>query len=310
MLCIPDISDEILLQTESILNKRVHKVEQVTKGMTNLNFKIFTSDGTYIYRVPDAASNILIDRTIEKRLLSQVGEIDIDVDTVFFEIPSGRKITSYVDDRLEAITSNRIRMNVGCSLLKKLHKSGLEFENTFNVLERIGYYESIMIENRIPFFDGYAQTRKKAEVLYNYLHSISDGRLLPCHNDLVPENMLLDKEGNHYLIDWEYGGMNDYLWDLASFSLEHNFDTGSESRFLLIYFGEAADLITVRKLNIYKILQDLLWSLWSLIKCQFGVDFFLYGNNRFKRAMRNMDRIGMISASQLYFGNDYQTYLL
>ena len=45
----------------------------------------------------------------------------------------------------------------------------------------------------------------------------SPAALVPCHNDPWPGN-LLDADGPDgriYLIDWEYSGMNDPMWDLA-----------------------------------------------------------------------------------------------
>ncbi len=39
--------------------------------------------------------------------------------------------------------------------------------------------------------------------------------LRPCHNDLVPENMLL-QDDRLFFIDWEYSGLNDPLFDIAT----------------------------------------------------------------------------------------------
>ncbi len=41
----------------------------------------------------------------------------------------------------------------------------------------------------------------------------------PCHNDPLCENWLRDPK-RIYLVDWEYAGMNDPLWDLADISIE------------------------------------------------------------------------------------------
>lgn len=53
----------------------------------------------------------------------------------------------------------------------------------------------------------------------------------PCHNDLVAENFLKAEDGTIYLIDWEYSGMNDPMWDIAALFLESNFTDESQDYF-------------------------------------------------------------------------------
>ena len=44
-----------------------------------------------------------------------------------------------------------------------------------------------------------------------------------CHNDLLPANVLLAAD-RHWLIDFEYAGMNQALFDLANLSVNCAFD--------------------------------------------------------------------------------------
>src|SRR5699024_115602 len=99
----------------------------------------------------------------------------------------------------------------------------------------------------------------------------------PCHNDTVPENFIKGKD-NMYLIDWEYSGANDPMWDLAAHIIECDFDEDEEELFLQKYYN--TDYIEgkyKRKILIYKICQDFLWSIWTNIKEAKGDDFGSYG---------------------------------
>lgn len=66
---------------------------------------------------------------------------------------------------------------------------------------------------------------------YEYLHAIFEqlarpAMILPavlCHNDLNPKNFLMDDE-KLWLIDWEYSGTGDALFDLAVIAKSHNLD--------------------------------------------------------------------------------------
>ena len=43
---------------------------------------------------------------------------------------------------------------------------------------------------------------------------------VPCHNDSLIGNWVLDENNKLYLIDWEYSGMNEAMWDLSCLSIE------------------------------------------------------------------------------------------
>jgi thiamine kinase len=65
-------------------------------------------------------------------------------------------------------------------------------------------------------------------------------RLVPCHNDLHHLN-LLDDGSRLWIVDWEYGGVGDPLYDLASFASQHEF-TAAERAALLDAYGAASDM--------------------------------------------------------------------
>jgi thiamine kinase-like enzyme len=56
-------------------------------------------------------------------------------------------------------------------------------------------------------------------------------RLAPCHNDLHHLNVLDDGE-RLWLVDWEYGGCGDPLFDLASFACQHESTPGERDALL------------------------------------------------------------------------------
>jgi thiamine kinase-like enzyme len=56
-------------------------------------------------------------------------------------------------------------------------------------------------------------------------------RLVPCHNDLHHLNVLDDGE-RLWLVDWEYGGCGNPLFDLASFACQHESTPGDREALL------------------------------------------------------------------------------
>jgi len=65
-------------------------------------------------------------------------------------------------------------------------------------------------------------------------------RLVPCHNDLHHLN-LVDDGDRVWIVDWEYGGLGDPLFDLASLACQHEY-TASERAALLDAYGSGAGM--------------------------------------------------------------------
>ena len=115
--------------------------------------------------------------------------------------------------------------------------------------------------------------------------------LKPCHNDTLASNFIKSGEGKIFLIDWEYGGMNDPMWDIAAYCLENELSEEEEELFLKVYFqGDVEEKYKIRVL-INKIYQDFLWSIWTNIKEANGDDFGSYGIDRYTRAKMNLSII-------------------
>ncbi|MCF6207093.1 MAG: phosphotransferase family protein [Sulfurovum sp.] len=80
-----------------------------------------------------------------------------------------------------------------------------------------------------------------------------------CHNDLNPLNLLWSTE-KIILIDWEFAGVNDRYFDLASVCVEFRFEEEAEKQFLLEYFK--GNDYSLEKLYAYKVLYRVLCEAW------------------------------------------------
>ena len=114
--------------------------------------------------------------------------------------------------------------------------------------------------------------------------------LAPCHCDPLCENFL-DTGERMWIVDWEYSGMNDPLWDLGDLSVEGEFGPEEDEELLAAYFGGAPTAAQRGRVVAYKAMCDLLWTLWGLIQHANGNpadDFWAYAVNRFERCRRLM----------------------
>ncbi len=114
--------------------------------------------------------------------------------------------------------------------------------------------------------------------------------LAPCHNDPWPGN-LLDTGECVYVIDWEYSGMNDPVWDLADLSVEAGLGLEQEWAMLEVYRGGPVPPALYSRLELYKAMSDLHWALWGFVQHANenpAEDFRAYALERLERCKRRV----------------------
>ena len=273
----------LLSQEEEVLS-----VEQLG-GMTNQNYLAKTTNKQYIVKFFGKGTEKLINRQDEKYNLELLKDLDLDVKNYLFDIEAGIKVNEYIQSAITLdATSIKTKFDKIAPILQTIHASGKELRGEFAPFEEIKKYESL-IEEKIPYAN-YEAVRGEVFSLEKRLAELGVDRK-SCHIDLVPENFIESPQGRLYLIDWEYSSMNDPMWDLAALFLESEFTRQEEEAFLSHYESEQTP-VSREKIAIYKILQDAIWSLWTVYKEEQGADFGDYGVSRYQRAVKGLSYYG------------------
>lgn len=273
----------LLSQEEEVLS-----VEQLG-GMTNQNYLAKTTNKQYIVKFFGKGTEKLINRQDEKYNLELLKDLDLDVKNYLFDIEAGIKVNEYIESAITLdSTSIKTKFDKIAPILQTIHASDKELRGEFAPFEEIKKYESL-IEEKIPYAN-YEAVREEVFSLEKRLADLGVDRK-SCHIDLVPENFIESPQGRLYLIDWEYSSMNDPMWDLAALFLESEFTRQEEEAFLSHYESEQTP-VSREKIAIYKILQDTIWSLWTVYKEEQGADFGDYGVNRYQRAVKGLSHYG------------------
>ncbi len=268
--------------------EEVLSVEQLG-GMTNQNYLVKTTNKQYIVKFFGKGTEKLINRQDEKYNLELLKDLDLDVKNYLFDIEAGIKVNEYIESAITLdSTSIKTKFDKIAPILQTIHASGKELRGEFAPFEEIKKYESL-IEEKIPYAN-YETVREEVFSLEKRLADLGVDRK-SCHIDLVPENFIESPQGRLYLIDWEYSSMNDPMWDLAALFLESEFTRQEEEDFLSHYESEQTP-VSREKIAIYKILQDTIWSLWTVYKEEQGADFDDYGVNRYQRAVKGLTYYG------------------
>lgn len=273
----------LLSEEEEVLS-----VEQLG-GMTNQNYLVKTTNKQYIVKFFGKGTEKLINRQDEKYNLELLKDLDLDVRNYLFDIEAGIKVNEYIESAITLdSTSIKTKFDKIAPILQTIHASGKELRGEFAPFEEIKKYESL-IEEKIPYAN-YEAVREEVFSLEKRLADLGVDRK-SCHIDLVPENFIESPQGRLYLIDWEYSSMNDPMWDLAALFLESEFTSQEEEAFLSRYESEQTP-VSREKIAIYKILQDAIWSLWTVYKEEQGADFGDYGVSRYQRAIKGLSYYG------------------
>lgn len=109
------------------------------------------------------------------------------------------------------------------------------------------------------------------------------------HNDLLAANFIDDGD-RLWLVDWDYGGFNSPLFDLANLASNNEFTPDMESWLLEAYFGQPCAKALRRRYAAMKcasLLREAMWSMVQEIHAELDFDFVEYTKenlDRFERA--------------------------
>jgi thiamine kinase-like enzyme len=114
---------------------------------------------------------------------------------------------------------------------------------------------------------------------------------VPCHNDLLPGNVLFAPD-RVWLLDFEYAGMNDVFFDLANLSVNSSFDDDSDEQLLREYFGAITRSAWAR-LQLMKMMSEFREGMWAVVQqaiSTLDTDFVGYADERLGNCERLAQR--------------------
>lgn len=110
----------------------------------------------------------------------------------------------------------------------------------------------------------------------------SPSAAVPCHNDLLPGNVLFSDDGRAWLLDFEYAGMNDRFFDLGNLSVNCGLDDSGDEELLRCYFG-AVTAARWARLQLMKVMSEFREGMWSVVQqaiSTLDTDFVAYADER------------------------------
>ena len=204
-------------------------------GLTNVVYRV----GDYCLRVPGEGTEEYIDRKAEAVAAQAAADAGVSPELVYADPDSGLMVTRVIDGATTmtpdlfaqaATDSSHAVVGRAAIALRDLHQSGAVFPADFELFAMIDDYLGLLSTKDVDLPDGYHDVVAEAETIRAALARNPAPRVA-CHCDPLCENFL-DTGARMWIVDWEYSGMNDPMWDLGDLSVEAGLNDAQDGALL------------------------------------------------------------------------------
>ncbi len=257
--------------------EHVISIEPLSGGITNRNFLVREPSRQRVVRMLSDGVCLGIDRRNERAC--QVAAWGVGVSPALVYADTEFLVTEFVVG--ETLQSDALRCSTTrqrmAELLKRLHASGR------SIAGQMLYF--------CPFHTirMYVQTARQLgaelpgdiDTLVHNVQQLADRmqtfQPTLCHNDLLPANVVDDGD-RLWLIDWEYAGIGNPLFDLASVAANFQLTDEESQDLLQCYLGCSSDTAArdAKRLGVASLLREALWAVIQTRASSLDFDFSGY----------------------------------
>jgi len=262
------------------------RIEPLSGGMTNLNFKVVDNDRACVVRIGVDDPVHLISRANEIAAGAAAHAIGVSPEPLYRE--DGIQVLRFVDGRVYDEADVRVVANLEriVELLQRFHREmPAQFDGIpvmFWVFQVLRHYRNLLERGNSPHAGRLAELAQIAAELETAVGAVE---IVYGHNDLLAANFI-DDGAKIWLIDFDYAGFNSPLFDLANLASNNELGEAQELAMLEQYFdtrpGDAL-LASYRAMKCASLLRETLWSMVSELNSQVDMDFADYTQKNLER---------------------------
>ncbi len=229
---------------------------------TNQNYHLKNNSIDLILRLPLAQTNIYINRKAEvcnEQIAFKLGLSPVCI----WHNDLGESLTQTITQS-KSPTSADLRqidmIHLVAEGLGQLHNSQQQFQGQVDLQSLLNrFFELLNNEQQ----DKYGLRFKHAITSLQTLET-EFNKLVPSHNDLNENNLLLDTSNKLWMIDWEYSSMASPYWDLATICNSGKYEE-SHCRQLLAAYNSEKDRLNLQTLQQYREVLSVLNDCWMSV---------------------------------------------
>lgn len=251
---------------------KITNIEVIQYGLTNVSFMFHAGREKYVYRHPGGTSGNLVDRRAEIFAQEKAAQLGVDRSVIHID-QEGWKLSHYIEETVECdFQKHAWQMEKAMDFLRSMHriKAGGDLTvKRFRTVEEGKKLMKIASASKGNLAEEFSSLIEKIERLDRYAAQdavlLGIGEVL-CHNDVYEPNYLVGEDGDMYLIDWEYAGMNDPANDIACILCRGSYTDQQIRQYLSCYFKREPTENEYRHYTAYIALCGFYWFCWGLYK--------------------------------------------
>lgn len=272
----PPVDDPVFARlvadVPAISNAAEVSVSMLPGGLSNTNYLVNADGAMFVVRHGcDNAELLGIHRHREEAAARSAHDAGFAPEIISFTQPEGNAVIRYLPDAnpptIEQFTAPEMVVRVA-RRMRDVHALA-PIDGVFDPFAVIRRWRALLEERGSPLPQRLGALLDLVDVADAERRVLAPEDLVVCHNDPYHLNFLDD--GRLWLIDWEYAGMGDPMYDLAGIGL--NLDGEGRDLLLESYYGEETPELH-RRLDLL-IPVFLAWNtMWCLVQVGEGaVDF-------------------------------------
>ena len=242
-----------------VFNGDAKVVSPLVGGMMNQSYIIESKGKKYVLYISTEQANEMVDRPLEQANQKMIYDLGLTSKNIYFDTDKGIKINEYIEgnslNNIDTFDSKKV-----AALLKAMHTSGKLSRDNYNPFKRFVAYEDEANGFITERFEGYEELRK---AIFNNQDFLESNKLALCHNDAQKSNIVRDLQDNYYLIDFEFMGNNDPIYDIATFG---NNVVEEGYQVLCDYFDGNPTIDEKKRYYLWRIFVSLQWHNVAIVK--------------------------------------------
>ncbi len=260
-------------------------------GITNVNFTVEDDGAKFVVRVGDDIPIHQIMRFNERAASQAAYAAGISPEVVHSE--PGVLVIGFIDGNTYTEADVRKQENLEriLPLIRKVHKVVPRHLRgpslIFWVFHVLRDYAQTLKEGGSAHL---AKLPRLMDLAAQFERTVGAVDIVYGHNDLLAANFIEDRE-RIWLIDWDYGGFNTPLFDLANLATNNGLAPEQEEWVLKTYFGRPPDADLWERYAAMKcasLLRETMWSMVSEIHSELDFNYSEYTRENLDRFERSL----------------------
>lgn len=248
---------DLVAKVLKVDKSKVEVLDRFLGGMSNYTYHVMVYNRQLTARIIGEGGEYLVNRDAEFNHVMIAQKLRLTAKMIYFDKANGDKISNFIDGYVLSQQCSNNDISLVAKSLKKLHQAPIKKAFDYGLIKRLNDYEKLV---KTPLSSTYFSLKDAWIKLYNDEY-IKHHKAF-CHGDAQRSNIVV-KGQKAYLLDFEFSGLNDPFYDIASFG---NIDFSDAVKLLEIYLNDIPTSEQINRLKFNRLYQVLQWHVVATYK--------------------------------------------